>query len=101
VNTAATKGTLLKRIEGINKIPSIPVVLAPLLRYLQQPVEDFDVQKLTAMIAQDNPLAAQCLQMTNNPLFGRWQKVDSLRAAVMGLGFHRIATSPCHAAYST
>ncbi len=90
MNTAATKATLLKRIDGINKIPTIPVVLAPLLRYLQQPVEDLDVQKLTTMIAQDNSLAAQCLQMANSPLFGRWQKVDSLRGAVMGLGFHRI-----------
>lgn len=91
MNTAATKTTLLNRIEGLNQIPTIPTVLAPLLRYLQQPVEDLDVQKLTAMIAQDKALAAQCLQMANSPLFGRWQKVDSLRGAVMGLGFHRIS----------
>jgi HD-like signal output (HDOD) protein len=29
--------------------------------------------------------------MANSPLFGRWQKVDSLRGAVVGLGFQRIA----------
>ena len=90
MNTAATKATLLNRIQELKQIPTIPAVLAPLLRYLQQPVEDLDVQKLTPMIAQDNSLAAQCLQMANSPLFGRWQKVDSLRGAVMGLGFHRI-----------
>jgi HD-like signal output (HDOD) protein len=91
VNTAATQATLLKRIEGLQHIPTIPAVLAPLLRYLEQPVEQIDVQKVTDMIAQDKSLAAQCLQMANSPLFGRWQKIDSLRGAIVGLGFHRVS----------
>jgi HD-like signal output (HDOD) protein len=84
------KETLLKRLDGLRQIPTIPSVLAPLLRYLQQPVEQLDVQKVTDMIAQDKSLAAQCLQMANSPLFGRWQKAESLRGAVIGLGFHRV-----------
>jgi HD-like signal output (HDOD) protein len=91
VNTAATKATLLNRVEGLQHIPTIPAVLAPLLRYLEQPVEQIDVQKVTDMIAQDKSLAAQCLQMANSPLFGRWQKIDSLRGAIVGLGFHRVS----------
>jgi HD-like signal output (HDOD) protein len=91
MDTAATKATLLSRIAGLDHIPTIPAVLAPLLRYLQQPVEDLDVQKVTDLIAQDKSLAAQCLQMANSPLFGRWQKIDSLRGAVVGLGFHRVS----------
>jgi len=91
MNTAATKATLLSRIEGLRQIPTIPAVLAPLLRYLEQPVEQLDVQKVTDMISQDKSLAAQCLQMANSPLFGRWQKIDSLRGAVVGLGFHRVS----------
>lgn len=91
MNTAATKTTLLNRLEGLHHIPTIPAVLAPLLRYLQQPPEQLDVQKVTEMIAQDKSLAAQCLQMANSPLFGRWQKVDSLRAAIVGLGFQRVS----------
>jgi HD-like signal output (HDOD) protein len=91
MNTAASKATLLSRITGLEHIPTIPAVLAPLLRYLQQPVENLDVQKVTDMIAQDKSLAAQCLQMANSPLFGRWKKIDSLRAAVVGLGFHRVS----------
>ena len=66
-------------------------MLAPLLRYLEQPVEDLDIQKVTDMIAQDKALAAQCLRMANSPLFGRFQKVDSLRTAVLGLGFQRVS----------
>jgi HD-like signal output (HDOD) protein len=88
---AVSKEKLLKHLDGLRQIPTIPAVLAPLLRYLQQPVEQLDVQKVTDMIAQDKSLAAQCLQMANSPLFGRWQKVDSLRGAVIGLGFQRVS----------
>ena len=94
MNTAATKATLLSRIDALNQIPTIPAVLAPLLRYLQQPVEQLDVQKVTDMIAQDKALAAQCLQMANSPLFGRWQKIDSLRGAIVGLVSTASATLP-------
>jgi HD-like signal output (HDOD) protein len=88
---AANKDTLLKRLEGLRQIPTIPAVLAPLLRYMQQPLEDIDVQKVTDLIGQDKALAAQCLQMANSPLFGRSQKADSLRGAVVGLGFQRVS----------
>jgi HD-like signal output (HDOD) protein len=85
------KQTLLERLEGLRQIPTIPVILSPLLRYLQQPVEQLDMQKVTDLIAQDKSLAAQCLQMANSPLFGRWQRVESLRGAVLGLGFQRVS----------
>src|SRR6516162_943405 len=81
---------LLSRIEDLHQIPTIPAVLAPLLRYLELPPEHIDVQKITDMIAQDKSLAAQCLQMANSPLFGRWQKVESLRGAIVGLGIQRV-----------
>ncbi len=91
METAVKKTSLLSRIESLQHIPTIPAVLAPLLRYLEQPIEQIDIQKVTDMIAQDKSLAAQCLQMANSPLFGRWQKIDSLRGAILGLGFHRVS----------
>jgi HD-like signal output (HDOD) protein len=36
-------------------------------------------------------LAAQCLQVANSPLFGRSQNVQSLRGAVVSLGFHHVS----------
>jgi HD-like signal output (HDOD) protein len=89
--TSVGKQVLLQRLDGLRQIPTIPAVLAPLLRYLQQPIEQLDVQKVTDLLAQDKALAAQCLQMANSPLFGRWQKVESLRAAVVSLGFHHVS----------
>src|SRR5436305_4985380 len=88
---AAVKAFLVNRLYALQQIPTIPAVLAPLLRYLDQPVEQLDVQKVTDMIAQDKSLAAQCLQMANSPLYGRWQKIDSLKGAIVGLGFHRVS----------
>src|ERR1700722_18607861 len=84
------KELLLQRFGGLRQIPTVPVVLSPLLRYLQQPVEQLEVQKVTDLLAQDKSLTAQCLQMANSPLFGRWQKIDTLRSAVIGLGFQRV-----------
>ncbi|HTT20565.1 MAG TPA: HDOD domain-containing protein [Candidatus Sulfotelmatobacter sp.] len=84
------KSVLMSRIEGLRQIPTVPAVLQPLLQYLELPSEQLDVQKITEMIAQDESLAAQCLQMANSPLFGTWQKIESLKAAVMGLGIQRV-----------
>ncbi|MGH9493653.1 MAG: HDOD domain-containing protein [Candidatus Sulfotelmatobacter sp.] len=91
MSSAPVKAGLFSRIEGLNKIPTIPAVLAPLLRYLEQPLEQLDLQKVTDLIAQDKSLAAQCLQMANSPLFGRWQRIDSIKGAITGLGLQRLS----------
>jgi HD-like signal output (HDOD) protein len=91
MSSSPVKAGLLSRIEGLNKIPTIPAVLAPMMRYLQQPVEQLDLQEITGMISQDKSLAGQCLQMANSPLFGRWQKIESIKGAVLSLGFQRLS----------
>lgn len=92
MNSAAKKATLLKTLDGLEKIPTIPAVLAPLLNYLQEPADSIDMQKVADLISRDESLAAQCLRMANSPLFGHAKKMDSLRGAVLGLGFERIST---------
>lgn len=81
---------LLQRLAGLEQMPTIPVVLYPLLRYLEQPLERLEVQQVVDLISQDKSLAAQCLQMSNSPLYGRWQNVDSIRGAVVALGLQRM-----------
>lgn len=82
--------TLRKRLDGLEQMPTIPVILAPLLKYLEQPLEQLEVQQVVDLLSQDKSLAAQCLRMANSPMFGRWQTVDSVRSAVVALGLQRM-----------
>ena len=68
--------TLGKRLEGLDQMPTIPVILYPLLRHLEQPLDQLDLQQIVDLISQDESLAAQCLHMVNSPLFSPWQQVD-------------------------
>ena len=74
----------------MENMPSIPVVVAPLLHYFEQPLDQLDVNKVVGLLLQDKSLTAQCLHMANSPLFGHWKKIDSLRGAVVALGFQRL-----------
>jgi HD-like signal output (HDOD) protein len=81
---------LRQRLERLEEMPTIPVVLAPLLRYLEQPLDTLDLQQVVDLISQDKSLAAQCLHMANSPLYGRWTPVDNVRNAVIALGMQRM-----------
>lgn len=85
-----SKEMLLRQLEGMDKMPTLPITLVPLLRYLEQPVDHLDVQQIVDLISQDKSLSAQCLHMANSPLFGRWQAIDNIRAAVVSLGLQRM-----------
>lgn len=90
--------TLRARIERLDQIPSIPAILLPLLRHLEEPPELVDVQKIVELISHDKSLAAQTLHMANSPLYGRTQNVQTIRGSVVALGVSRlreIATSCC------
>jgi putative nucleotidyltransferase with HDIG domain len=89
---------MLKRLQTADHLPSLPVVVAPLLTYLQQPIDSLQVNEVARFIAQDESLAASCLHLANSPLFGRWQPVETVRGAVVSLGMRRmreIAASCC------
>ena len=85
-----TREKLLKKLENMDKMPTLPVSLMPLLRYMEQPLENVEVRQVVDLISQDKSLTAQCLQMANSPLFGRWQNVDNIKSAVVSLGLQRM-----------
>ncbi|MGZ4790018.1 MAG: HDOD domain-containing protein [Terriglobales bacterium] len=93
-----TRELIAQRVDELASMPSLDAILQPLLAYLQQPFEQQDVQRIVDLISHDNSLAAQCLHMANSPLYGRWQSIASVRAAVVALGLQRmrdIALSCC------
>jgi len=93
-----TREQLLTRLMATDHLPSLPVVVGPLLSYLQQPVDRLQVSEVTRLISQDQSLTAQCLHLANSPLFGHWQQIETLRGAVVSLGMERmrdITTACC------
>jgi HD-like signal output (HDOD) protein len=102
-NAAATQrpvsiDALRKRIRRLDNIPTLPAILFPLLRYLEQPIESIQVQKISDLISHDKALTAQCLHLANSPLYGHFRRIESIRGAVMTLGIARvrdIAASCC------
>ena len=87
---ATHRGEALKKLENVENMPSMPAILEPLLRYLNQPVDQLEVQKVVDMISNDESLTVRCLHLANSPLFCRWQAVDSVRGAIVALGLGRM-----------
>jgi putative nucleotidyltransferase with HDIG domain len=88
--TMETLDRLRSRITNIESMPTIPVILRPLLRCLDQPVEQIDITRIVELISYDKSIAAQCVRMANSALFGRNKPVESVRTAVMNLGMWRV-----------
>jgi HD-like signal output (HDOD) protein len=87
-----------RKVAELDRIPTIPALLMPLLKCLGQPVEEVDVKGIVDLISHDKSLSAQCLQMANSPLFGMRTHVDTVRSAVMAVGIRRVremATTSC------
>lgn len=86
----AVSNPLLEKIESARELPTIPAVLVPLLRYMEQPADTLDIHEVVKLISQDKSLAARCLQVANSPLFGVSHQVESIQSAVVALGLNRI-----------
>jgi putative nucleotidyltransferase with HDIG domain len=78
------------KIVKIDALPAIPVILRPLLRCMDQPVEDVDMDRIVELVSYDKSIAAQCVRMANSALFMRSSPAESVRSAVMSLGMWRI-----------
>lgn len=84
------KELLQSRIKDIDSIPTIPAILRPLLHYMEQTVDQIEVQKIVELVSCDESITAQCLHMANSPLFGRTHEVDTVRGAVIALGVRKL-----------
>lgn len=86
------------RVEELNDLPSLPAILFPVLNQLSANMDEIDLQKTVQLVSHDGALSTQVLHMANSPLFGIHQRVETLRAAALTLGVHRlrdIVTSCC------
>jgi HD-like signal output (HDOD) protein len=80
---ATVDETLRSRVRNLDAMPAI---LAPLLRFLDLPPDQIEVEKVTELISCDKSIAAQCLRMANSALFSRHTHIETVRGAVVALG---------------
>jgi HD-like signal output (HDOD) protein len=81
---------LLAKLQSARELPTLPAVLMPLLSYLERPLDSQDVHHIVNLIAQDESLAARCLQIANSPLYGSSREVKTIQSAVVVMGIERI-----------
>jgi putative nucleotidyltransferase with HDIG domain len=86
----ATLDRLRIKISNIDTLPTIPVILKPLLHCLDQPAEEIDIDKIVELISHDKSITAQCMRMANSALFMRNRPAETIRTAVMSLGMWRV-----------
>jgi putative nucleotidyltransferase with HDIG domain len=83
------KETLKKKIYAkIDELPTLPVVVSKLLALMDDP--EFDLNELTALIAQDPALTAKVLKVANSAYYGFAQEIDTLERAVALLGLNML-----------
>jgi len=79
-----------RRVEGLDKLPSLPAVLLPALNQLSADSDDVDLNKTVQLISHDSVLSSQVLHIANSPSFGARQRITSLRTATLALGISRL-----------
>ncbi len=76
-------------VASLEAMPTIPVIVQPLVSMLKLPPDEVDVEKVVELVSYDGTIAAHCLRMANSPLFGR-RNSETVRGAVLALGLKRI-----------
>jgi HD-like signal output (HDOD) protein len=66
-------------------IPSMPDVVAKAMKLLQNP--EADLADFERLLARDPPLVTNVLRLVNSPLHGGSRKRDTIREAIVGIGF--------------
>jgi putative nucleotidyltransferase with HDIG domain len=87
--TPEGSNALLAQMRALEVMPNISAIALPLISALQAPSDAVDVDRVVELVSYDAALAAQCLRMSNSPLFGR-RKTERVRDAVVALGLKRI-----------
>ncbi len=81
-----SKSELIK--QHIDSFPVLPMTVTRLMNVTNDP--DCSVKDVVATIHSDQSLCLTILKIANSVLFGRPQKVDSIKMAVVILGFNEV-----------
>jgi len=82
------------RLEQIDKLPTLPVVINKLDQAVQDP--DADIRQVTGIIQDDPSIMARILRVANTVFYTTERRISDLRTAVVVMGLrsvHNIALS--------
>jgi HD-like signal output (HDOD) protein len=86
-----TLAQLEERIQQIDTLPALPLILVQLMGCLDRPPAEINFDQVVRLVSQDEAIAAQCVRMTNSAMFGRRRLVETIHEAVVGLGLWRVS----------
>jgi HD-like signal output (HDOD) protein len=81
-------GTLLKLVEGMHALPSMPTLYREVMQELQSP--DASIDQIGQIISKDLGMLTKMLQVVNSPFYGLPRRISSATQAVALLGLEAI-----------
>jgi putative nucleotidyltransferase with HDIG domain len=84
-NYVESSRALDKIVSSIGELPATPAIIASLMGLTSD--INSDIEKITQAIMTDQSLTARVLKLSNSSFYGRSKEINSLREAVLLLGF--------------
>jgi len=75
-------------VEGIDDLPTIPVVATQVLQLLDQP--DVQIEEIADLMLSDQVMTARVMKMINSPVYKPEHEITSLKRALVYLGLRHI-----------
>lgn len=84
-----TRGRLLQKVRNLKELPTLPVMAMRAYQLAQTP--DSNVNELAGFVEKEPSLSARILGIVNSPYFGLNTTVESIKHALVLLGWEEIA----------
>lgn len=75
-------------LHGIDRVPTLPVVLNKILDVLEDPKSN--VERLSRLISMDQALSVQILKIVNSAYYGFPRQISTVNQAIVILGFNAV-----------
>jgi putative nucleotidyltransferase with HDIG domain len=79
---------ILKKIDRIEEIPTLPTIVFELNKYLQDP--DTSIKTVCETIEKDQAITLKILKLVNSAFYGFKTKISDLRNAIVLLGYNSV-----------
>jgi putative nucleotidyltransferase with HDIG domain len=79
---------VLKKLDRIKEIPTLPTIVFELNKYLQDP--DTSIKTVCDTIEKDQAIALKILKLVNSAFYGFKSKISDLRNAIVLLGYNAV-----------